>query len=158
MEQGGVRQLLNSVFGWRAVMLYGEDQWPSYQAATKGLPLYKAFGRWRPLMAAPVRPDPFARPSRRERALKVHNSRKASAARAERKKLLQIARPLWEEALKMAPTGKRGRPSHKRCLQGLLAGQGVPVKRRQLDRLMADLKKTVTTQDRGRVDRDSTSK
>jgi hypothetical protein len=132
--------LLTAALGVPSVLLLGPDQWPSYAAGTAGWPLYRAFGGWRRPVAGrgrrrdPVMPRPAAEgpPSARER--------RAAAAQAERERLLAAARPLWAEARQAGPAGRRGRPPHKRRLRELLAGQGLRVTRRQLDRLVADLK------------------
>jgi hypothetical protein len=47
---------------------------------------------------------------------------------------------LWPKVVATGSTGRRGRPAYRRRLEGLLAGRGLKVSRRQLDRLMADLK------------------
>jgi hypothetical protein len=123
-------------------MLFGPEQWPSYQANTRRWPLYRSFGLWRQLLGKQSnrRQDPFASVSPRQQALDTHNSLKAANARARREQLLQLARPLWARAQEPEPTRRRGRPACKQRLQALLASQGVDVTRRQLDELVAALK------------------
>jgi hypothetical protein len=138
-SRGG--SLLATALAAPPLMLLWPGQWPSYAAGTAGWPLYRAFGGWRRLLAErgrrrdPVMPRPAAvgPPSARER--------RAEAARAERERLLEAARPLWAEARQAGPARRRGRPPDKRRLRELLAGQGLRVTRRQLDRLVADLKR-----------------
>src|SRR5262249_36940602 len=132
--------LLAQGLSWPAVLLFGPDQWPSFSTNTKGFPLYRAFGGWRQVLAEPPAPDPFAPFPPARRALAAHNRRKATAARTQYEGLLRVATGLWPKVLGMGTTG-RGRPACKRRLRGLLAEQGVEVTRRQLDALMADLKR-----------------
>jgi hypothetical protein len=123
------------------LMLLWPGQWASYAESTAGWPLYRAFGAWRRVLAeGGRRPDPF--PPRPSAGLPPSaRERREAAARAERERLLGAARPLWAKAREAGPAGRRGRPACKRRLRELLAGQGLCVTRRQLDRLMSDLKR-----------------
>jgi hypothetical protein len=138
-SRGG--SLLVTALAVPPLMLLWPGQWASYAASTAGWPLYRAFGAWRRLLAERGRrPDPF--PPRPPAVRPPSASeRREEAARAERERLLGAARPLWAKAREAGPTGRRGRPACKRRLRELLAGQGLCVTRRQLDRLMADLKR-----------------
>jgi hypothetical protein len=138
-SRGG--SLLVTALAVPPLLLLWPGQWASYAESTAGWPLYRAFGAWRRVLAErgrrpgpfPPRPAAGRPPSARER--------REEAARAERERLLGAARPLWAKARETGPTGRRGRPACKRRLRELLAGQGLCVTRRQLDRLMADLKR-----------------
>jgi hypothetical protein len=138
-SRGG--SLLVTALAVPPLMLLWPGQWASYAASTAGWPLYRAFGAWRRVLAErgrrpgpfPPRPSAGRPPSARER--------REAAARAERERLLGAARPLWAKAQEAVPTGRRGRPACKRRLRELLAGQGLCVTRRQLDQLMAELKR-----------------
>jgi hypothetical protein len=140
LAEGHLRRVLTRAFAWPAVMLFQPEQWPSFDANSKGWPVFRAFGQWRQLLAEPTKPDPFERLPPALDALARHNRRRAAAARADYVPLLQAARQLWPKVLDIQSTGRRGRPAHKQRLAALLAGEGITVSRRQLDRLMADLK------------------
>jgi hypothetical protein len=146
LSVGGLRGrggLLVQALGRPAVQLFGPEQWPSFEANTRGWPLYRSFGSWRGLAAAAGKAathDPFARLSPAERALERHNRGRKAAARAAHERLLEAARALWPQVLEAGAGGKRGRPPYRKLLRNLLAGAGFQVTDRQLTGLMAALK------------------
>jgi hypothetical protein len=142
---GGLRgrdsRPLACALGYPALLLLPPDQWPAYCRNTGGLPLFRAFGTWRRVLAGEDEraPEPPAPPSPGRRALDAHNHRKQAAALEEHARLLPLARALWPRVLEEAATGRRGRPAHRRRLGQLLAAQGEAVSRRQLEALVAHL-------------------
>jgi hypothetical protein len=105
------------------------------------VPLYRAFGGWRQVLAEPQKPNRIRRLAPGRRPLAVHEGTTAPQARLADEKLREAAKALWPKVLAMGPSGRRGRPPYRQRLQELLAGQGLQVTRRQLGRLMAELKR-----------------
>jgi hypothetical protein len=142
-----LRAALTRAFSWPAIMLFQNEQWITYRSFTRGLPLFRAMGRWRQFLDdANVQKlklneqgDPFQREPRHRRALRVRNSRRAEASSTEDRKLLAIATELWPQACAAATSGRRGRPPYRRCLQQLLAGRGIHATKRRLERVIAEL-------------------
>jgi hypothetical protein len=139
LTRGQLRQLLTRALAWPAVMLLGPEQWVPFAVNTQGIPACRAFGDWQQLLSLPQKPDPRARPSAGQRALDRHNRRRAAEARTDYERLLKAAQGVWPKVLAPGPSGRRGRPPYRQRLVALLAGLGLQVGRRQLDRLMADL-------------------
>ncbi len=128
-----------------------ETQWWSLSEATHGLPIYVPFGTWRTAISdvkrnrADERKSAILLPSpkrivasRRNEGLKKANSQRMVQAQEDLAKLLEIARPLANQAMSEW-SNKRGRPNHRARLKDLLEKNGHTISEYRLKQLAREL-------------------
>ncbi len=105
-------------FAATPLFLFDPLQWRCYLARTAGLPLYKAFGSWRPSAKDPIRGGTHARTNGRI------------------PKLRQMALSVWPAVKAQAQTGARGRPAYGSVLRAALSTKGIELSRREMTEIL----------------------
>lgn len=124
-----------------------DSQYDSYVLATRGFPLFEAFGSWRGPVDVPSvgkatksGANPVDSVAGQLSGLRLANQERQQDAVARRSQLMQRAEPIWNQ-LTLPQSVGRGRPAVRQSLLTELKASGIALSRRDADWLMKELKK-----------------